>query len=314
MAAPRPRCAWTSGRNRRHQSNRELSAQPGEFVMFDPWSAPFNVPGLNDLGCSDDSSVNGFHRSLVVRCRDDLDPCPHAKALPRKHHRVRRPPREAFDERQRRGDLFETAPIGYMEIDRNGMVRRVNRLECKLRGLEQSAMLGVHCAELIPEIDRARYREQIQRKIEGRMRPGGLSARISRMRAGARFPWKFTRNCSDNATARSPACGWRPSTSPSARTAKMRPIKTPPSCGRCFRLSRICSCGWTRAKRCWMPRAASARTHSWARTSFWARNLQDLLPAGALAQVRAAQEKSSQEQRHGDGGVRDRGPVGPAVL
>ena len=66
------------------------------------------------------------------------------------------------------GDLFETAPIGYMEIDRKGMVRRVNRLECKLRGMEQSAMLGVHCADLIPGIDRARYREQIQRKTEGR--------------------------------------------------------------------------------------------------------------------------------------------------
>jgi PAS domain S-box-containing protein len=64
-------------------------------------------------------------------------------------------------------DLFETAPIGYMEIGRNGMVRRANHLECKLRGLEKSAVLGVHCAELIPELDRARYREQIQRKMEG---------------------------------------------------------------------------------------------------------------------------------------------------
>ncbi len=54
-----------------------------------------------------------------------------------------------------------------MEIDREGIVRRVNRLECKLRGLEESDMLGVHCAELIPELERARYREQIQRKIEG---------------------------------------------------------------------------------------------------------------------------------------------------
>ena len=63
--------------------------------------------------------------------------------------------------------LFETAPIGYMEIDRTGIVRRVNRLECKLRGREENAMLGVHCAELIPEIERERYREQIQRKIEG---------------------------------------------------------------------------------------------------------------------------------------------------
>lgn len=65
------------------------------------------------------------------------------------------------------GDVFETAPIGYMEIDRDGIVRRVNHLECKLRGLDRSAIAGVHCAELIPEIDRARYREQIQRKMEG---------------------------------------------------------------------------------------------------------------------------------------------------
>ena len=76
------------------------------------------------------------------------------------------------------GDLFETAPIGYMEIDREGIVRRVNRLECKLRGLEESDMLGVHCAELIPELERARYREQIQRKDRRPYRAGHLSARI----------------------------------------------------------------------------------------------------------------------------------------
>src|ERR1700722_16904705 len=62
-------------------------------------------------------------------------------------------------------NLFDTAPIGYMEIDRNGIVRKVNRMECKLRGREQTAMLGVHCADLIPEMERGRYREQIKRKI-----------------------------------------------------------------------------------------------------------------------------------------------------
>src|ERR1700722_551985 len=65
------------------------------------------------------------------------------------------------------GDLFETAPIGYMEVDRDGIVRRVNRLECKLRGLEHSALRGVHCAELIPQTESARYREQMERKLEG---------------------------------------------------------------------------------------------------------------------------------------------------
>src|SRR5579871_786872 len=31
--------------------------------------------------------------------------------------------------------LFDRAPIGYLEIDRQGIVQRVNRKECELRGL-----------------------------------------------------------------------------------------------------------------------------------------------------------------------------------
>jgi PAS domain S-box-containing protein len=65
--------------------------------------------------------------------------------------------------------LFDTAPIGYMEIDRKGIVRRVNQLECKLRGLKASEMIGVHCAELLPEIEKPKFREQIQRKMEGNL-------------------------------------------------------------------------------------------------------------------------------------------------
>src|SRR5579859_4942847 len=67
------------------------------------------------------------------------------------------------------GGLFDTAPIGYMEIDRHGIVTRVNRSECKLRDRAESEMLGVHCADLLPEQERGRYREQIQRKIAGTM-------------------------------------------------------------------------------------------------------------------------------------------------
>jgi PAS domain S-box-containing protein len=73
---------------------------------------------------------------------------------------------EAFDGEVAK-NLFETAPIGYMEIDREGIVRRVNRLECKLRGRNESDLVGVHCADLLPRMERARFREQIQRKIEG---------------------------------------------------------------------------------------------------------------------------------------------------
>jgi len=67
------------------------------------------------------------------------------------------------------GDLFQTAPIGYLEIDREGVVRRVNRSECKLRGHEEEELLGAHCAEFIPERERGRFREQIRRKLAGQM-------------------------------------------------------------------------------------------------------------------------------------------------
>src|SRR5580698_503394 len=73
---------------------------------------------------------------------------------------------EAFDG-DVTGDLFDVAPIGYLEIDRDGVVQRVNRSECKLRGLAESELLGLHCAELIPELDRDRYRKQIERKMAG---------------------------------------------------------------------------------------------------------------------------------------------------
>ena len=41
------------------------------------------------------------------------------------------------------------------------------RVECLLRGREVRIIVGMHCAELIPELERERYREQIQRKLEG---------------------------------------------------------------------------------------------------------------------------------------------------
>ncbi len=67
------------------------------------------------------------------------------------------------------GGLFDTAPIGYLEIDREGLVRRVNRSECKLRDRAERELVGVLCADLIAEPERGRYREQIQRKMEGKM-------------------------------------------------------------------------------------------------------------------------------------------------
>jgi PAS domain S-box-containing protein len=64
-------------------------------------------------------------------------------------------------------DLFETAPIGYLEIDLKGIVRRVNRRECELRKLAQREMVGKYCWDLIPPAERQRYRDQIERRLTG---------------------------------------------------------------------------------------------------------------------------------------------------
>lgn len=64
-------------------------------------------------------------------------------------------------------DLFETAPIGYLEIDLKGIVRRVNRRECELRKLAQREMIGEYCWDLLPPSERERYRDQVERRLSG---------------------------------------------------------------------------------------------------------------------------------------------------
>ena len=71
----------------------------------------------------------------------------------------------------------------------------------------------------------------------------------------------------------------------------MRPIETAKELQALSRLSRICSCGSTKAKPCWTPKAASARTHSCSRISLWAAICRIFCPPGVLAQVCEALEK-----------------------
>jgi len=65
--------------------------------------------------------------------------------------------------------LFETAPIGYLEIDSKGIVRRVNRKECEFRGLTRRELIGKPCWNLLPATERQRYREQIERRMSGQV-------------------------------------------------------------------------------------------------------------------------------------------------
>jgi PAS domain S-box-containing protein len=64
-------------------------------------------------------------------------------------------------------DLFETSPVGYLEIDRKGMVLRANRQYSKLLGTGRRELAGRHCADLVPAFERERYRELMDRKLAG---------------------------------------------------------------------------------------------------------------------------------------------------
>jgi len=63
--------------------------------------------------------------------------------------------------------LFEAAPIGYLEIDPKGMIRRVNRKECEMRGSTRRELIGKACWTLLPPAERQRYRDQIERRMSG---------------------------------------------------------------------------------------------------------------------------------------------------
>jgi PAS domain S-box-containing protein len=64
-------------------------------------------------------------------------------------------------------ELFDCAPVAYHELDRDGVLRRVNRAECALLGYQAGEMVGRPVWEFIAEGDREASREAIRRKFSG---------------------------------------------------------------------------------------------------------------------------------------------------
>ena len=78
---------------------------------------------------------------------------------------------ESFHELKASSESFERvyndAPIGYQDIDNDGVITRVNSKECSLRGLGVNEMIGRPTWELFPEPHRKRIREEIRKKLSG---------------------------------------------------------------------------------------------------------------------------------------------------
>ncbi len=68
---------------------------------------------------------------------------------------------------QRFRELFEEAPVAYHEIDSTGVIRRVNRTECRLLGYSEPEMVGKPCWEFVAQEQRQASRDAVSRKMSG---------------------------------------------------------------------------------------------------------------------------------------------------
>ena len=80
---------------------------------------------------------------------------------------TRRRARESRESEAKFRDLFDNAPVAYHEIDRDGVIRRVNRAECVLLGYEAGEMVGRPVWEFVAATDRENSREAIRRNLSG---------------------------------------------------------------------------------------------------------------------------------------------------
>jgi PAS domain S-box-containing protein len=64
--------------------------------------------------------------------------------------------------------LFEEAPVAYIELDRSGIIRRVNRAMCELLGYPPSEMTGRPAWDLVPPSRREAARVALEERLAGR--------------------------------------------------------------------------------------------------------------------------------------------------
>src|SRR5436190_3647457 len=63
--------------------------------------------------------------------------------------------------------LFEEDPFSCQEVDVKGIIQRVNKKMCDLRGMEAQSMVGKHYADFAAESDRDRIRDELKLKLSG---------------------------------------------------------------------------------------------------------------------------------------------------
>ncbi len=87
---------------------------------------------------------------------------------------------------ERLRDLFDNAPVGYHEYDRDGCVMNVNRTDLEMLGYTREEMIGQPLWKFNLEEESAR--QQILAKLAGKIPPGRELERIYRRKDGTTLP------------------------------------------------------------------------------------------------------------------------------
>ncbi len=83
-------------------------------------------------------------------------------------------------------ELYDHAPLGYHEYDREGKITRVNKTDLEMLGYTAEEMIGQPMWKFNVEGESAK--EQILAKLAGRLPPGNNLVRIYRRKDGSTFP------------------------------------------------------------------------------------------------------------------------------
>jgi PAS domain S-box-containing protein len=89
--------------------------------------------------------------------------------------------------------LFNDAPVAYHEIDRSGVVRRVNRAECRLLGYSREEMIGRPVWDFVVEDEREKSRTAVIEKLAG-IRPLHPFEREYETTSGRRITFEIYEN------------------------------------------------------------------------------------------------------------------------
>jgi PAS domain S-box-containing protein len=83
-------------------------------------------------------------------------------------------------------DLYDHAPLGYHEYDKEGRITNVNRTDSEMLGYTREEMIGQPIWKL--NVNEETVREQVMAKLAGTLPPGKELKRIYRRKDGTTFP------------------------------------------------------------------------------------------------------------------------------